>query len=210
MDVAGRGASPTSFFTETIFTRRISVAISPSPFIKAMHPKAAIRPEPTAITRILAANWVGQLKIHGHRAQIHIPANVAEPVIAYNRHGKKHKKALPQAVEKELRRIFSPDSGWNVIDTEWLKGEDKIYVFDFLKRDGELLRRLTFPDRWKSLPRDFISPFVSVLPLIRDLPGCLKALQSTDPNVEGLVFKSMGTPGFSDTSIVRCRKSKSA
>ena len=206
MEAVGRGASPTSFFTKTIFTRRISVAIHSSSFIKAMHPKTAIRPDPAAITRILAANWVGQLKIHGHRAQIHIPASVTEPVIVYNRHGKKHKKELPQPVEKELRRIFGPESGWNVLDAEWLKGDDKIYVFDFLKREGELLRRMTFPERWKNLPRNFISPFVSVLPLIRDLAGCLKALQSTEPSIEGLVFKSMGTPGFSDTSIVRCRK----
>ena len=171
-----------------------------------MHPKTAIRPDPAAISRILAAKWVGQLKIHGHRAQIHIPASASEAVIAYNRHGKKHKKALPGPMEKELRRIFGPNSGWNVIDAEWLKGEDKIFVFDLLKREGDVLRRLTFPERWKGLPRDFISPFVSVLPLIRDLSGCLKALQSNDPAVEGLVFKSMGTPGFSDTSIVRCRK----
>ena len=61
-------------------------------------------------------------------------------------------------------------------------------------------------ERWKQLPRAFLSPHVTVLPLIPDLEGCLKAIRSSEPRVEGLVFKSTRTPGFSDTSIVRCRK----
>ena len=34
----------------------------------------------------------------------------------------------------------------------------------------------------------------------------LEAMHDDRPNIEGLVFRSMNTPGFSDTSIVRCRK----
>lgn len=177
-----------------------------SSFIKAMHPKAAILPEPGAIQRILNAGWVGQLKIDGHRAQLHVPANDKEPILAYTRQGKFHAKDLPPKIVEELRRIFRPAKGFTALDAEWLKPADKIFVFDILKKDGEVLRGLTFPERWKLLPREFISPFVSILPLIRDLPACLKALETAGPNTEGLVFKSTTSPGFGDTSIVRCRK----
>lgn len=197
-------SDPTSVFARTIFTRR---SVVPMPlFIRAMHPKTAVLPEPAAIRRILAAGWVGQLKIHGHRAQLHVPSIQGEPIIAYTRQGKRHGKALPSAVEKELRRIFTPAKGWNVLDAEWVKSDDRLYVFDLLKEDGTLLRSLAYPDRWKRLPRHFISPHVTILPLLKTLPACLEALASPDPRVEGLVFKSSTSPGFSDTSIVRCRK----
>ena len=175
-------------------------------FIRPMHPKTAISPEPASVTRILAAGWVAQLKIHGHRAQIHIPADADESLVAYNRHGQKHRKELSEPLERELRRLFTPKKGWNVIDSEWLKGDDKIHVFDFVKKDDELLRKLTFPERWKLLPTNFISPHITVLKIIKDLPACLKVLQGNDERVEGLVFRSTKSAGFSDTSIVRCRK----
>src|SRR4051812_10345732 len=123
MTLSGETVNPTSFFSEGLFTRR--VPLMPSGFIRAMHPKATILPDPTAIQKILKAEWVGQLKIHGHRAQIHIPADPDSAVIVYTRQGTKHKKGLPLKMEKELRRIFKPQKGWNVLDSEWLKEEDK-------------------------------------------------------------------------------------
>jgi ATP-dependent DNA ligase len=197
---------PHSIFTETIFTRRSFVASSP--FIKAMHPKTEILPDSSAIGRILENGWVGQVKIHGHRAQIHIPSDPKESLTAYTRQGKKHAQALSPMMSRELFRLFRPSRGWNVIDAEWLKPEEKLFVFDFLKLDGEVLRNRTFPERWGLLPRAFISPHISVLPLLRDLPACTKILSSTEPHVEGLVFKSTKSTGFSDSSIVRCRKRK--
>jgi len=196
----------TSFFTPTIFTRR--VVMGSSPYIKAMHPKTEIKPEPQAIQRILNAGWVAQTKIHGHRAQIHVPSDPEQSVIAYTRQAKLHKKVLPPKMVKEILRLFKPAKGWNVIDAEWLKEEDKLFVFDFLKREGETLRLKNFPARFALLPRAFISPCISVLPILRDLPSCLKIMETTDDHIEGLVFKSTTSMGFSDTSIVRCRKRK--
>jgi ATP-dependent DNA ligase len=193
-----------SFFCDTIFTRQ--VRLDPSRFIKAMHPKSEIRPDGTAIERILAAGWVGQLKIHGHRAQIHISADPAVPLIAYTRQGKRHTKELPETMVKEIRRLFRPTKGWTAIDAEWLKPKNKLFVFDLLKLEDRSLRALAYPDRWSMLPRAFISPHVSVLPLLRDLPSCLKQLRLKGEHIEGLVFKSATSIGFSDTSIVRCRK----
>lgn len=180
-----------------------------STFIKAMHPKSEILPEPSAIEKILGMGWVGQLKVHGHRAQLHIPSEKSAKILAFNRQGKLHKKTLSAKIEKEIFRLFRPSKGWNVIDAEWLKEEEKIFVFDFLKKDGEILRKMTFPERHTLLPRAFISPHLLVLPIVRDLAACLKILASEDPHTEGLVFKSTTSAGFSDTSIVRCRRRQS-
>lgn len=177
-----------------------------SPYIRAMHPKSEIMPEPQSLQRILAAGWIGQTKMHGHRAQIHIPADDDEQLIAYTRQGKRHGKAISPAMARELRRLFRPEKGWNAIDAEWLKDEDKLFVFDFLKHEGSVLRLRNYPDRYALLPRAFISPRISVLPLLRDLPACLKVLASKSAKVEGLVFKSATSIGFSDTSIIRCRR----
>ena len=157
-----------------------------SVFIRATHPKAEIRPDASAIQKILTAGWVGQLKIHGQR----------------------HKLAIPAAMVKELQRLFTPKSGWNVIDAEWLKPEKKLFVFDFLKREDKTLRAMTYPERWDLLPRSFLSPHISVLPLLKDQAACLKAMETPGAHIEGLMFKSMSSSGFADSSIVRCRRKK--
>lgn len=176
-----------------------------SAYIKAMHPKSGILPQPQAISRILAAGWVAQLKIHGHRCQIHVPADPKTPLVLFTRHGTLHKKIMPPKMVSEVRRLFTPEEGWNVIDTEWLKPEDKLFVFDFLKKDGKLLRDRTYPERWELLPRAYISRHVMTLPLLRDLTACLKVLSAPKPHMEGLVFKSLTRKGFHDSSIIRCR-----
>jgi len=174
-----------------------------------MHPKTEIRPERDAIRKVLDAGWVGQLKIHGHRAQIHIPADGADDTIAYNRQGKIHQKLLPDEIVVELRRLFAPREEWTVLDAEWLKPEGKLFVFDLIKKDGKLLNRLSYAERYKLLPRDFISPHVQILPLLTTVDRCMEAFEKERPHVEGLVFKSMTTAGFGDTSIVRCRRPES-
>jgi hypothetical protein len=195
-------------FEKTIFSGG-SRPLLESIFIHAMHPKTEIKPHATTIQKILDAGWVGQLKIHGHRAQIHIPADpLLEPYV-FNRQGKIHKKLLPKPVVAELRRLFTPKCQWNVIDAEWLKSNDKLFVFDLLKLNGETLVRLNYAERWNLLPRSFISPSISVLPVLTNLKQCLEALENPEPNIEGLVFKSQSSPGFEDTSIVRCRRQAS-
>ena len=175
-------------------------------FIRAMHPKREVQPKPETLQRLLGLGWVGQTKIHGHRCQLHISSKTEEPIVAYTRIGKHHTRPLTPAMEKEVRRLFTPKRGWNVIDAEWYKPEDKLYVFDFLKKEDKILKLLTFPERFKLLPREYISPRVMTLPLLKDEVSCLKVLSSPRKDVEGLVFKSMARKGFADTSIIRCRK----
>jgi ATP-dependent DNA ligase len=195
--------NPKNIFSEKFFTRRIIVALPA--YIRAPHPKTGILPNPSSIKRILDQGWVGQLKIHGHRCQLHIPAT-GKKIIAYNRQGKPHALPLAPKIVDEILRLFQSRTGWNVIDAEWLKPEEKIFVFDFLKQDDVLLNKLPYPERWEKLPRAYLSPHLQTLPLVRDLKGCLAALESTDDKIEGLVFKSLTRPGFADTSIIRCRK----
>lgn len=178
----------------------------PSRYILAPHPKTEIRPDPEAIERVLRAGWVGQMKVHGHRAQVHLCADENEPVLVYNRKGDLHKLELPADIEAELRRLFRPQKGWTALDAEWLKPRKHLYLFDYLKQDGKELDSLTYPERYALLPKHFISPRVTLLPLLNTVDKCLKILSSKQKHVEGLVFKSLTSTGFSDTSILRCRK----
>lgn len=188
-------------FDTTIFSPRRKQMPS-SIYIPAMHPKTEIAPTRASIEKTLKAGWLGQTKIHGHRAQIHLSAN---EVIVYNRQGRPHAKALSPDITAELRRLLAPTEGFNVFDAEWLKPENKIYLFDLLKQDGQLLNRLTYRERHARLPRAYISKHVSTLPILTTVERCLEVLADPDPLVEGLVFKA-DRKGFADTSIVRCRK----
>jgi len=180
--------------------------LAASRYIRAMHPKTEIRSDRATIEKVLSSGWVGQLKIHGHRAQIHLPSDSDQPVIAYNRQGEAHKKLLPPEIIAELNRLFRPAHGWSVIDAEWIKPKNKLFIFDFLKKEDELLSHLNYAERHRLLPREYLSPYLSTLPLLNTIEKCLQALAKPDPHLEGLVFKSLNTPGFSDTSIVRCRR----
>jgi ATP-dependent DNA ligase len=171
-----------------------------------MHPKTEIRPDRAAMKRVLDAGWAGQLKMHGHRAQIHVSADPSVEPLAYTRHGKVHTKRLPASLVAELRRIFQPDTSWTVLDVEWIKARDALYVFDILKRQGRLLSDQNYAQRWESLPRVFASDWVHCLPILRTIDRCLEALADPNPEIEGLVFKALMTPGFHDTSIIRCRR----
>lgn len=171
-----------------------------------MHPKTEVRPDRAAIKRILDNGWVGQAKIHGHRAQIHVPSEPGEATLVYNRQAQLHARPLSKRLDAEVRRLFAPSEGWTVIDAEWLKPEDRLHVFDVLKRQGRLLADYTYEQRYELLPRVFSSECLEVLPLLRTADKCMDVLASTDPHVEGVVLKALNTPGFRDTSIVRCRK----
>lgn len=200
----GAGSLP-GIFDVTIFSARRRF-VAPSAFIRAMHPKTEINPSRASIEKILKAGWVGQTKIHGHRAQIHLPADTSEDALAFNRQGRLHKKLLPPEIVDELRRIFNLKTGWTVIDSEWLKSEDKLFIFDVLKFNNKLLRTLNYGERFKLLPRAYISPHVQTLPLLTTVDKCMEVLSDPDEDIEGLVFKSIQTKGFEDTAIVRCRK----
>ena len=171
-----------------------------------MHPKTEISPTSASVEKILKAGWLGQMKVHGHRAQVHLSADAAVAPIVYNRQGKPHKLPLPKEILSELRRIFDLSDGWTVIDGEWLKPEVRLFIFDILKLDGKSLRTLSYAERYAQLPKSYISPTVKTLPLLRTAAQCMAVLADPTPHVEGLVFKSPTSKGFGDTSIIRCRK----
>ena len=178
----------------------------PSKFIRPIHPKTEIQPRQDAIERILNRGWVAQPKIHGHRCQIHLVADESSAPLAFNRNGQFHKKELSPEIVSELYRLFSLKEGWTVLDGEWLKPSNKLYLFDILKKDNVLLKDKSFEERYAELPSDQISPHIQVLPVFRTVDRCLESLNKEDSHYEGLVFRAAQTPGFSDTSIVRCRK----
>lgn len=171
-----------------------------------MHPKTEISPTRASVDKILSNGWVGQMKVHGHRAQIHINADAKEAPIVYNRQGRPHAIPLSKEITAELRRVLSLESGWTVIDGEWLKPENKLFLFDILKLNGESLRPLSYQERYNLLPRSYISPHLQTLPLLQTAEKCMEILGRSEPWVEGLVFKAPNSKGFHDTSIVRCRK----
>lgn len=175
-----------------------------SRFIKAMHPKTSIPPLREAVKKVLDAGWWAQTKINGHRVQLHISSNTSTPIISYTRQGSTHKKSLPATAVSELRRLFLPETGWHVLDAEWDKSDDRIYVFDCLKFNGRLLDSSPFQERFALLPRVYSSAVFETLPIIRSVDRCMDVLASTDKKIEGLVFKSPTTEGFADSSIVRC------
>jgi ATP-dependent DNA ligase len=192
-------------FEATIFSPHRMI-VSRSAYIRAMHPKTQISSSRASVEKVLKMGWVGQMKIHGHRAQIHLSADESEEAIAYNRQGKIHRRLLPPEIIKELRRVFDLKKEWTVIDAEWIKPENKLYLFDILKLDGKSLYRMTYGDRWKLLPRAYISPYIQTLPILRSVDKCMEILNRPEDYIEGLVFKSETAKGFDDSSIVRCRK----
>jgi ATP-dependent DNA ligase len=199
------GVALPRLFEHTIFSGMIPMKTSA--FIQAPHPKTAISPTRAAIKTVLEAGWWGQVKIHGHRAQIHIPSDPSLPVVNYTRHGSQHKVILPEQIALELRRLLAPVEGYSAIDAEWVKDEKRILLFDYLKRNGRVLSSLTYAQRYEFLPRVYRSSCIETMPVLKTLDDCLAVLASDNPLVEGLVFKSPATVGFRDSAIVRCRRS---
>ena len=177
-----------------------------SRFLRTGHPKKEVRADAQAFRRILDEGWWGQCKIHGHRAQIHISASEKDEVIAYNRHGRLHAKILEPEIVAELRRILAPEKGWTAIEAEWLKPEKKLFLFDYIKKDDKILSSLSYEERYQLLPRLYLSPYVSTLTVLRTVDECLEVMKDPSPHVEGLMFKSRHSKGFSNLSMIRCRK----
>ncbi len=177
-----------------------------SAYIKTGHPKTEISSDRVSFENILKQGWWGQAKIHGHRAQIHLSADSQEPSLVYNRHGKLHARRLDVEIEDELRRIIPLKLAWSAIEAEWLKNEKKIYIFDFIKMNGRILSTLSYQERYEMIPRIYQSEFVSTLSVLRRGTECLQVFSDPDPKIEGLIFKSSQSIGFSDSALIRCRK----
>lgn len=181
---------------------------TPSTFIRTGHPKQEIRADAQVFRSILEEGWWGQCKIHGHRAQIHISPLASEGCFAFNRHGSLHAKMLDDDMVTELRRILGPSKGWTAVEAEWLKPERKLFLFDYIKKDNQTLSHLSYQERYQMLPRLYLSPFVSTLPVLRTVEECMETMKDPDPKIEGLMFKSRHSKGFSNLSMIRCRKSE--
>ena len=179
-------------------------------FIEPQHPKTMIKPESDVIGRILAKGWIGQPKINGARAQIHIHQDGT--VICYTRQGRKHTKKMPEFLAEHLYEIFKPKSGWNVVDAEWERFKDKVHVFDILKVNDSELRRLTYNQRYSQILKkvyfqnNMESLNVFLLPVFKTVRQCVRYLKQNDETIEGLVFKALNTKGWPNTAIIRCRK----
>lgn len=189
-------------FEPATFSKHATLPVSP--FIRAIHPKSAIPPERAAIKKLLDAGWWGQVKINGHRTQVHIPCDSSLPLFAYTRQGTLHKKKFSPLMAKDLRRLFTPQTGWTVIDAEWHKSTERLYVFDMLRFNGKPLDSYTYKERYDLLPRVYASETIETLPLLKTAEQCMDLLSSRDERIEGLVFKFPSTEGFDDTLIIRC------
>ncbi len=154
----------------------------------------------------LTSAWAFASTYRLDRRLRHVPADPKTPILVFNRQGDLHKKAVSPALDAEIRRVLAPQADWSAIDAEWLKADDRVFLFDFLKREGRSLETMPYEERWALLPRVYRSPFLETLEIFRTADKCLEALARTETWVEGLVFKSLKAPGFSDASVVRCRK----
>lgn len=178
-----------------------------SKFIKCQSPGGSVLPRADTIGRILSSGWVAQKKMDGARTQVHISSSGIIDV--YTRHGSLHTKDMPDNIKQLLRQHFSSKIGWNVLDCEWLRHQDKLYIFDIMKWGDVSFHTLTYEERYKILSSHaIITPEVSILPLYTSIDKCLAVLQEAmdDKFLEGLVFKAYTSTGWSDTGMVRCRK----
>lgn len=177
--------------------------MSKARFLKPQHPKATVMPRLDAIQRIFALGWVGQAKMNGRRAQIHILPG--EAIQAFTRQGAPHTKPIPHEIDVLLHQWFG-GTGPTVLDAEWFPFDGKLYIFDALALDGKRLDRFSFPERHALLFKDFINPLIKVLPILKTAKEAWALLQGSDAAVEGIVLRSSASQGWPDTAIVRCRK----
>lgn len=182
-------------------------SIMPSAFVRGPHPTASLPPEAALIKKFLTRGWIAQKKMNGARIQIHVPANPALPLVYYTRQGTVHTKAMNLDMEALLRTLLAPAENWNIVEGEWIRATGRIFLFDTLMDSGRVLSREPYIDRYRRLPRDFISPTLKVLSIIRTTAEALKVLLGDDVLVEGLVLKAEKSPSLDDDTIVRCRKS---
>ena len=176
-------------------------------FLRAQHPKSTLMPRIDAFEMMIAAGMVGQRKVHGHRAQVHIGSD--GDVVAFTRQGTVHTSKLPGALIEHLADHYRPTEGWMVLDGEWQKQEGRLYLFDLIRLDrAPPLDHLGFVARHTALTTRFvIGPHLSLLPILRTVEACWAMIQDPSEYTEGLVFRSPDRAGFHDTSIARCRKS---
>lgn len=167
-------------------------------FIKTYHPKKSMHPNLETIQKILKAGWIAQAKMDGYRSQIHITET---GIMNYTRQGQLHTRQIPIEIVDRLRELFS--CGMAVIG-EWVAYEKKLYLFDCIKKDNQVLDKLTYAERYALLPQGIEDGAVDTLPIIDHEKQAFEVLM--DPQTEGLVFKNPDRKGFDSNAIIRCRR----
>jgi hypothetical protein len=164
-------------------------------FIRTQHPKASIEFRPELIQSMLASGWIGQPKFNGFKVQSHV---VGRSVHSFSRTGKI--VVLSKDINSAILDCYSDGFSF---EGEHRPQANKLCVFDCVKtpEDG-VLKNLAYVDRHSRLGVTMI-PFLLVAPVLTEMDRL--EYWYNHPETEGLVFKS-GTPGFSDTSIIRCRR----
>jgi ATP-dependent DNA ligase len=172
-------------------------------FISLQHPKNNIPSDKESVAKMIAAGWWGQKKINGYRCQIHI-TNKGKMTF-YTRQGNEHTRPVSEEIKETLENLI-PAKGINVFDAEWQSQLNKMFMFDIYRQEGQLLKKLTFEERYQLLRAEFgfLSPRVEFLPVYKRVSDCMRVLGKDDDKTEGLVFRYPKTPGWQNASIMRC------
>lgn len=174
-------------------------------FVQAQHPKCSVEPTRASVEKMLGAGYLAQRKVNGSRAQIHISSS--GQLVAFTRKGTKHTKGFSMATTEHLITNFRPEKGWTILDAEWQKQEDKVYLFDLIQAGEAMFSGKNFEERYTLLRDQFtLGPGVGFLVLLKDVASCMAMLTDPSPFTEGLVWRLVKDPGFHDASIIRCRK----
>lgn len=184
-------------------------------FIKPQHPGAgtgSIAPTDERIRKVISYGWWGQTKINGYSWQGHIAPDAK--MTCYTRQGRTHNRKLHTEISEQILDHILPKTknGYTVLAAEWQHELKILYIFDVYKLDGESFQRKTYTERYKILRDELfiIAPNVKILPVYRTVKQCMDVLEKArgDKFVDGLVFKNPKTPGWQNSSIVRCLKGK--
>jgi ATP-dependent DNA ligase len=175
-------------------------------FIQSQHPKNGITPEAEHIRGFLELNWIGQAKMNGHRLQIHISPK--GQMTCFTRQGNLHTKKLSTELEASFLQYADKD-GILVLDCEWIKSLDQVWLFDVLKYQGRTMMFSSYKERYGILKSIYaIAANIKLSRVLKKEKDCLKVLADPNEIIEGLVLKAWETKGWPDTAIVRCLKQK--
>lgn len=172
--------------------------------VKTHHPKQSLLMAKTDLESMLEKGWIGQAKMNGVRAQIHvIDDHPLYNIKAYNRRGSLLTGKMSPDIVDIIRTNFKPG---DIFEAEWLRIRQALFIYEMVAKEGELLSSKNYAERYAMLPKIDSLPHVQTLPIL-DTPEDILAAYN-DAETEGVVFKALNTPGFKDTSIIRCRKAE--
>ena len=179
----------------------------PQGFIRSPHPKTSVEPSRTSIDMFLSRGWWAQHKIDGHSAQMHMGEKGL--IAAYTRQGTLHTKKVSTEIAEALHALFPSLEGESVIMGEWVKPQNRLFLFDVLKVDGKRLTSQDYATRHEYLPPFTGNKHVVTLPVFKTEAAAMRALSEAfeTEHIEGLVFRKADLKGIEDMGIVRCRKS---